>query len=298
MYQNTFKMKRISIVLIICLLFGMIPTSRMVVHANTEDETIVYQDGIQYEISLDDDMNLIVYVNDERGDCAYSEIDKNGNFIFEREGEELFVGEINELSFEEVDVEVKDAEGDIIETYEDISDLDCSDSYEGQASFTLTTGVVITFAQVLSALINAGIVIVVASVAFITGTKFREKVNGLSATDQSKAKSLYYKAEIRDEQDLGSNVFINPKGIKKSAAASYIKASRENSVYSFTAKMAKGVIEAAGYVASGTENHYDSVKARGVWYYDHYHPNGMSKPKPHSFYGTPKPRKNFGGNIG
>lgn len=298
MYQNFFIMKRISIILIFCLIFSTIPTSKVFAYANTKEDVVVYQDGIKYEISMDDNMNLLVISNDDSSNLVYSEIDNNGNFIFETEGSACFTGKINELSYETVDVEVMDTDGKLLETYDNIDDLDCSDSYEGQASFTLTTGIVITFAQVLSVLINTGIVIVIASVSYITGTKFREKVNELSATEQAQAKNLYYKAYINGEEDNGSNVFIAPKGISKTAAASYIKASRSNNVYSFTGKMAKAVIEAAGYIPSVSENHYDSKTARGSWYYDHYHPNGMSKPKPHAFYGTPRLRKDFGGNIG
>ncbi len=292
--------KIISLLLTISMIICVIPLNQATyVYANEEAVNTIYQEGIVYSISLDDSLNLIVNAEGDNGNKATAEIQSNGNFVFETTTDnqtEYYSGVINELSEESLNAQLKDENGRVVESYTSIEELESYNQYEGQLALPLWPGVVITFGQVLSVLIAGGIIIMIGGVAYIVGSTFRTKINELSAEDKNKAKGLYYKAAIKN-----SNVFIHNDGMKKDKAATYLKASRYNCVYSFTATMAKSVITAMGYTPYSNkwpdgESHEGGKKSG--WYYKHYHPKELKGDRQHSFYGSAIMASEFGTNIG
>ena len=280
------------------MISGLLPIGKTKAYATTEDDIVIYQDGVEYVFTLDDDMNIIIEAETDAGNQAAACIEQDGDFEFEttsKEGDVLFSGTINELTAQTIDAEVKNDDGQVVATYTDIEQIDAEDSYTGQTELLIAQGITITFEQVLSALISAGIALVVSSLTYIVAAKFISKVNNLSSANRAKAKELYYKAYINKKANGDSDVFLHHKGMKITAAANYINAKKTNNVYSFTATTAKAVISKAGHVAVGSEIH-NSGKTYGR-YYRHYHPK-ISGTRPHSFYGTGQMGTLWGGNIG
>lgn len=204
-------------------------------------------------------------------DDSYLEISSDGDGIatvYDEEEEQYteYLLEIDELSYDDMDIDVIDG-GEIIESFDDIDDI-INDSYEGQATVAVITG--ITIQTLITAILKAAACIAVAGVIYY-GAKAAVK----AIQKNSSKKKSYYKAYIYNK-----NVFISLKSkISKKSAVKRIKSGLN--VYTYTASLAKSAVLATGRKCSSKEISDLKGKVR-LW---HYHT--IPKNKSHIFFGVP-----------
>ncbi|MGL5260639.1 MAG: hypothetical protein ACRC7V_11065 [Lachnospiraceae bacterium] len=176
--------------------------------------------------------------------------------------------EIEELSYNDVEVDVVDDDGEVVESFDSPDDV-IEDTYDGQAAVVVVvTG--ITVGTLITAILEAAACIAIAGVIYY-GAKAAVKAIEKSSSKQK----YYYKAYIYDK-----NVFIAIKNsISKASAVSRIKSGLN--VYTYTASLAKSAVTATGLGCSSKDISDLSGKIR-FW---HYHT--VPKNKSHIFFGLP-----------
>ncbi|MDD6071449.1 MAG: hypothetical protein PUC12_11670 [Clostridiales bacterium] len=277
--------KMLSIILVATILCNVFGTN---VNAETilgENEKTVYIDGVEFNVSINDDFQIEVEGHTDISD-AFLLVDENGFGELEIRNDEDVVDseeyelEMDEFTSDDVDIAVYE-EGDKVE---DISSVDeiIEDTYVGQVAIS-AGGVVISLGMVLEALLEALLAVVIAGVLYIVVTEFYSKVEAASATKRKKVKKYYYKAAVWNGQ-----VVVSPKGISKSKAIGRVKSNL--SVYSFSSVMASAVIAQAGFLCSLPE--IDAKRYKGHVYLWHYHKANtrghvLHTGGFHSFYGAP-----------
>lgn len=279
--------KGMSLFLTVIILLNATLTS---VKANeVETSQKVYVDGVEFSISVNDDMEIVVDGSSGENEahmllnsCGEAELDIS-NEALEEEIEEYEL-KIDNLEYDDVDVEIYQEE-ELVEEYLDLDDI-VEDEYDGQVSIALTGGAVITVGMVLEALLAAALAVVIAGVLYIVITKFYSTVQTASKTKREKAKKLYYPAYI-----WNGKVAIASKAITKSKAISRVK--KGQSVYSFSSSMARSIIKQAGYsyFPTGISGEIDKNRKSGNIYLYHYHKANKKghvlHDGFHSFYGSP-----------
>ena len=136
-YEEKIK-KAISMVLTVVLLSNVFVTNIEAQTGVWDDETTVYVDGVEFNITLNDDFEIEVEGHTEVSD-AFMLIDQNGNGEVEIENDERNVDseeyelEIEDLSRNDVDIEVYE-DGDKIEEISSVNEI-IEDTYNGQACF-------------------------------------------------------------------------------------------------------------------------------------------------------------------
>jgi len=276
--------KIICFLLTFAMLLNICPTT---CYANTTvDEYVVYVDGVEFVFTLNEEFELEMNAETDMS-TAYMIVGADGNAEVVISPKLAITDKKYLIDIEEMDSENLDAtvyqEDVVVADYECMEDL-MTDEYEGQASFVIGSGVVIAFDLILRALIQLGLLVIIAGIVYIVATTFIQKVKALSAEKRRQAQSMYYPAIAR-----GDVVLILPKGMTVASAAKRLRA--RESVYSFTASMARAAITKASfeYYPANNKGEINSIKRSGYMYFYHYHKavNGNAMhDNSHSFYGN------------
>lgn len=263
-------------VLSICLIGGLV-LSDIPIQANAEtigNETseIVYVDGNAIKVTVDPISEIITAESvDKKDDTCLVISEQFGSMatIYDETEQEYIDYDIDveDLSYEDVDITVYDEEGEIVEDYDDIDDL-LDDEYDGQAA-TATVVTTISVSSLITALLEVAACIAVAGVIYY-GAKAAVK-----AITKKGKKKQYFKAYIYD-----FNVFINiSNAISRNSAINRIKTKRN--VYTYSSSRAKSIVKATGLGCTPKE--ISDLKGKIRFY--HYHTakrNGA-----HAFFGKP-----------
>lgn len=257
------------------------------VHAATPNNYVktVYVDGVKFNVSINDNYEIEVAGHTDTSD-AFLLVNQNGIGNLSIDNDSLIAEsadyklDIENLSMTDADVDIYEngIKTDEISSVEEIFE----DNYDGQVSI-VAGGVTITVGMVLEAMVAALLAVVISEVLFIVVTKFYSKVQEAAKEKREKVKKYYFKAAIWNGQ-----VVVAPKAISKSKAVARVKANQ--SIYSFTASMAKSIINQAGYRYSPAE--IDGKRYKGHVYLWHYHKankkgHAIHDGGFHSFYGAP-----------
>jgi hypothetical protein len=119
-----------------------------VLAAESTEEQIVYVDGNEISVSVNAETGTIVAQSTDRNDDSYLEISSNGESVVTvyDETEEKFDNyslEIEELSYNDVDVDVVDDDGEVVESFDSPDDV-IEDAYDGQAAVVVVvTGITV-----------------------------------------------------------------------------------------------------------------------------------------------------------
>lgn len=258
---------------------------------NALSSEVVYVDGVKYEVSIDNNYNIIVEgSNYETEATMVLNSNLEGNIsISDNEMEENYSVEIaslesndvvnvesikeikDDFEYDDVEIIITDTNDEDVLFCDDIDEL-LADEYEGQASIAISAGV-ITVSGMLTALIKASIVVTVAGVTCYAVDKIIEKV-------KKKSKQYYYKA-----YRCANTVVINPYPISKASAVSLVLCGAD--VYTYKKSFAKSVMKETYLGYYGPENHWKPGKVG--FFFNHYHLNLHKKGKnsSHVFYGVP-----------
>ena len=254
--------------LIICFTFITVFTMPKVSGAENNKE-VVYVDGISFEYFVDDSGELNIRSLEDNGK-TYLKLNSEGEAevqLLEDESYEEYKLDIEELTEEEVYVEVNDDEGERVDIYDDIDDI-LVDEYEGQA---LAVGTGISMATLLTVTLMVTSAVVVGGVTYYAISTVIEKVKS-----NNNNKNSYYKAYI---QNYVTFIAFYSGKISKNQAASRIKSG--NNVYSYSKSMAKSAVNSAGLGIVGPEIHL----RKGKFAFYHYHT--ANRNGAHSLYGMP-----------
>lgn len=280
------KLKRLTSVILItaifCNVFGGYVNAETILG---ENETTIYIDGVEFNISINDDFEIEVEGHTDVSD-AFLLVDQNGYGEVEIQNDETIVDsedyelEIEDFTPNDVDIDVYE-DNDKVEEISSVDEI-IEDTYEGQVAIA-AGGAVISLGMVLEALLAAMLAVIIAGILYIVVTKFYSKVQTASKTKKQKVKKYYYKAAVWKGQ-----VVVSPKGISKSKAISRVKSNL--SVYSFTSSMARAIITQAKAYCSSPE--IDGKRYRGHIYLWHFHKanakgHALHTGGFHSFYGAP-----------
>lgn len=236
----------------------------------TDTSQIVYVDGNAIRVTTNVESGIITAESVDKSDYSVLEISEYSDNIVTiyDESECAYVDyclDIEDLSTEDIDITVKDQDGEIVESYENVDDL-LEDSYEGQVAITVVAG--ITVSALITAILTAAACIAVSGVIYY-GAKAAVKAIEKSAEQ----KKYYYKAYIYEK-----NVFINLNQISTESAKTRIRTGQ--SIYSYTASLAKSAVTSTGLGCSSSDISCLSGKIR--FYHYHTSPRNGS----HSFYGA------------
>lgn len=201
------------------------------------------------------------------------EITTNGNdvaTIYDDKEQEYvdYALDINDLSYNDVDVDIIDDDGDVVDSYENVDDL-IDDTYDGQVAVTVVTG--ITVGALITAILEAAACIAVAGVIYY-GAKAAVK----AIEKDSKQQKYYYKAYVYKK-----NVFIAIESrISKASAVSRLKSGL--SIYTYTSGLAKSAVKATGWGC--TKKEISDLKGKIRFW--HYHTS--KRLGEHAFFGLPR----------
>lgn len=233
---------------------------------------IVYVDGNAIKVSVNSRTGLITAESLSRKDDSCLEISMDGDAVttvYDPEEDEYvnYALEINDLSQDEVDIEVIDDEGNIVDSYEEVDDL-LEDTYEGQAAVTVLTG--ITVGSLITAVLKVAACIAVAGVVYY-GAKAAVKTIQRTRSKQK----YYYKAYIYNK-----NVFIAIRhSISKAAAINRLR--KRQNIYTYTSTLAKSAVLGTGLGCTRKE----ISDLRGKIRFYHYHT--ANRNGSHAFFGLP-----------
>lgn len=286
--------KVIALFLFVAMLFNSCFSNCIQVKASELNASkTIYLDGVRFDISFDDDLNMIILGQALESDSEAELVlhsDGIADVVINNEGEkkEDYIVDISELDYEKdvFEAEVYDTQAEIVEEYHDLEDLEEElVDYEGQVSITVDGVILITIALVLSAMIAAGTAKIISDVVYIVADVFYDAVQSLSKTKRAKAYKYYYPAYIS-----GKYTLVSPRSISLTKAAKRIK--NDLCVYSFTSSKAREAVTSAGYShwPAGTTGDLTAKKSRksgGVYFYHFHKATTKGHGKEHSFYGTP-----------
>lgn len=280
----------LAVVLVVVLAVNLCLADYRNVKAD-EGET-VYLDGIEFTITYDDDMNMVIK-GDAVDSLSESELilnkDGTATVMIDNEGceQENYSLDIEEMDGEnDFEATVFDENIDVVAEYDNYDQLEEDiDAYEGQTAISAGGVVLITIGLTLAVLILWGLAKIISGVVYLVATKFYSAVQSLAKSKRAKAYNYYYPAYI-----VGKKTFISPSSISTSRAASRIK--NGLCVYSFTSYLARQVVIAAGYNhwPSGTTGDVTSAKNRksgGIYFYHYHKATSTGHGTEHSFYGAP-----------
>lgn len=275
MRSNILK-KTTTILLILAMLFNTIFINQPVVYANEQELEKIYIDGIEYAISITEDLNVKVntFIEGEMYSLEINKFDGSGELTSTSEDINAndYAIQIQELSESDVDLTISDNRTNEVQEIDSIDEL-IDESYVGQAAAAVTFGGIAgkaLLAAIAAALAKAATVVVVGGVTYHAVTKISEKIR----------KGSYYPAIIS-----GNNVLIAPNAINRSKAVERLK--NRMSIYTILSSHAKGAVKDTHMGVTQSENHYNSGK-KGV-FFSHYHT--LQRRGEHAFYGMPKVRK-------
>lgn len=262
----------LAIMLVIAIMFSSGLSKVLAVSINGTLDTVVYVDGIKFVITDTED-GIIVKTEGEANKFKMYLFD-NGTAYAEgkdENGKDTKVWlNINELSEEKIDIDLKKEDGTVTK----LTSLE-EDEYEGQMAATIGMGSMAIYSAVIWAITA---LLITSAVVYIAG----EACQALDyALRKSKVKSAkYYKAYI-----YKSSVYVTRNSISKSAAISRI-ATRQD-IYTYRSSDARSVVAAVGRGVIGPEIDKKTKSSgaikKGIYYY-HYHTGNRNGA--HAFYGN------------
>ena len=214
------KLKKI-LSFVICFIFVM-GNVVLKVNAAETDKEIVYVDGISFEYYVDDSGDLIISSLEDNGK-TYLKLDSEGNAesqIFNDGISEEYNLEIQELSEEELYIEVSNEQNEIIDVYDNPEDL-LIDEYDGQAAVAIGTGVAI--GTLVTVLLKVTATIVVGGLVYYAASTVIDKIK-----NNSNNRTYYYKAYINN---YVTYIAFYSGRITQSQAASRIKSGQNVYIY-------------------------------------------------------------------
>ncbi|MDD6306761.1 MAG: hypothetical protein PUA75_07410 [Clostridiales bacterium] len=225
------------------------------VSTNGEIEIEAVSKNVEGKLTVDSDAQAVAEVLDENGDMKEYEID------------------INDLTDKNVDIDVFEDDGKIIEEYETMEEL-LEDAYECQTAATVTV-TVISVSTLLKVLLLIAATVVVSGVVYYAATTVAETIQ-----NNKKKRNLYYSAYLR-----GKDVYISyNKSISFKSAVSRVRYGK--SIYTWTSANAKNVVLATG-LGTIPRAEIDSASSRkkGFVYYYHWHTKNRNGA--HAWFGRP-----------
>lgn len=262
----------LAVMLVIAIMFSSGLSKVLAVSINGTLDTVVYIDGVKFVITDTED-RVIVKAEGESNNFKMYLFD-NGTAYAEgkdENGKDTKVWlNINELSEDKVDIDLKTEDGNVTK----LTSLN-EDEYEGQMAATIGMGSMAIYSAVLWAL---AALLITSAVVYIAG----EACQALDyALRKNKVKSSkYYKAYI-----YNGSVYVTKNSISKSAAISRI-ATRQD-IYTYKSSDARSVVASVGKGVIGPEIDKKTKSSgaikKGIYYY-HYHTGNRNGA--HAFYGS------------
>jgi len=262
----------LAVMLVIAIMFSSGLSKVLAVSINGTLDTVVYIDGVKFVITDTED-RVIVKAEGESNNFKMYLFD-NGTAYAEgkdENGKDTKVWlNINELSEDKVDIDLKTEDGNVTK----LTSLN-EDEYEGQMAATIGMGSMAIYSAVLWAL---AALLITSAVVYIAG----EACQALDyALRKNKVKSSkYYKAYI-----YNGSVYVTKNSISKSAAISRI-ATRQD-IYTYRSSDARSVVASVGRGVIGPEIDKKTKSSgaikKGIYYY-HYHTGNRNGA--HAFYGS------------
>lgn len=247
-----------------------IPQISVAASAGEINKQIVYVDGVEVEVYLDQNLNVVAKTTGLEEDAEIV-LKPNGNAKVEIDSEngdpqELDV-KIKSLSEDNVNVVIKE-DGKVLDKINSMDELEL-DQYDGQIAIPV---------------IPVGLLFVLTVVMLFAATKIISGVLTYAASIVSNMiqsnpqyKYRYFEAFITD-----GAVYVNLLKISDETAALIIKGG--GNTYTFLQKNANSIIGEAGLVSKKYPE-VDLTRKIGNLYLWHYHPT--PKNGAHSFYGMP-----------
>ncbi len=236
----------------------------------------IYLDGIEYvyhvgvngeieveAVSKNTEGKLTV---DSNAQAVAEVLDENGNI-------EEYEIEINDLTDKEVDVDIFDDNGKLIEEYDTMEEL-LEDEYECQAVATMSV-TVISVSTLLKVLLLIAATVIVSGVVYYAAATVAETIQ-----NNKKKRNLYYSAYLK-----GKDVYISyNKSISFKSAVSRVRYGKN--IYTWTSANAKNVVLATG-LGTIPKAEIDSASSRkkGFVYYYHWHTKNRNGA--HAWFGRP-----------
>ena len=264
-------MKKASQVLLgVIFLFVLLVSQVDGVSAEETKATPVYVDGIKYEVSVNDDLNVVVKtvgLEKQSQLVLYADGTALAKIANPNEQTERFTVDFEKLDSEHIDATVYQ-KGKLVENIDGMSDLDETD-YSGQIPFIFIGAV--TLEGLLVALMNTAITIVRSGIVWYAVHSILEDINQM--------KNTFFKAYL-----VKNFLYINPKSISFTNAVNRIKIGKN--IYTFKSQNAYQCVDATGLGIIGPEiNIRKDLLDNNIYYY-HYHTSNRNGS--HAFYGLPR----------
>lgn len=258
--------KIISGLLIFIMIFSIGTNQIFATILNSNDESIVYVDGIKFKVYTKDDNTIVetVGLRNESKMVLYPDGKAKLELVDEKGNIKQLNLVINTLLEDEIDFCIKDENG-VLKQYKDLNQLR-EDEYIGQAAAVIGMFGSISLSQFLWALLAT------CGTVCIAGYLCWELEKAL---EDGKVKSGSYYRAFR----MNNKVYIGILKISYKTAVIRLKTGQDT--YTWKKNNAKSIANSAGR-GYYHDNQHGKPGQKGV-YYNHYHPkNGAHY---HSFYG-------------
>lgn len=275
--RKKLKKSLISILLTFVMLFTGIVSQTVNVAANPNVMTeIVYVDGMAIRVSVNAEAGTIEARSLKKEDQSVLKISEKGTDMVRvyEEDQKKYVNydlEVNDISQEEVDVEVKDKTGEVVEEYDCLEDL-TEDSYQGQTAAAVTVITGASISALLSAVLFTAACIIVGGVVYYAA---KAAVNAIKRS--SYKRNSFYKAYVFEK-----NVYIGlNSSISKNSAINRLR--MQGDIYTYFSGNAVSAVKATHLGCTHRELSCFRIKGKvKFWHYHTGNRNGA-----HAFYGLP-----------
>ena len=265
------KYSILSFVLILSLLINVFFYPIMSHGSTMEKEQIVYVDGIRFVYKIDINGNTTI-VSTGKYAGAKLVLNNNGNAYAQVKNKigvnQKYNLQINDLSKEDVDIDIYNTHHVKVDEYDSVSDL-YQDDYKGQSFITLPVQLLGTMIKVL---ITVAATIVVGKIIYYAGAAATEAIK-----QEQKKKKQYFRARL--SQGHVYIAYANP--ISLTTASNRIR--NVKNLYTFRQSRARDAVLESGYGCSAKE--VNKNKKPGKIYYYHFHT--VPKNGAHAWFGHP-----------
>lgn len=262
----------LAIIIVISIVFSSGVNKVLAMTINGSLDIVVYIDGVKFVVTDTEDGVIVRTEGKSNGfkmylfdnGTAYAEDkDENGKNI------KTWLN-INELSKDNIDIDLKTEEGNVTK----LTSLN-EDEYEGQMAATIGMGSMAIYSAILWALTA---LLITSAVIYIAGEACQALDYALKRSRVQSSK--FYKAYI-----YNGSVYVTKNSISRKAAISRI-ATKQN-VYTYKSSDAKNIVAAVGMGVIGPEidkrTKSSGVVKKGIYYY-HYHTGNRNGA--HAFFGN------------
>ena len=166
------------------------------------EKDFIYVDGIKYDYVIDKDGTIKIETDSSKVNGKLI-LNSEANGVVQVENTdgklEKYEIEVNDLTIENVDIDIFEDDGDIYEEIDSMEEL-LTDEYECQAAATVTV-TVISISTLLKVLLLIAQTVIIAGVVYYAATTVAEAIQ-----NNDKKRNLYYCAYLR-----GKDVYISYK---------------------------------------------------------------------------------------